>query len=221
MSDSTRRVIGQKDRDNARRLNNIWTSKKEALNLNQTKLAKLCGMTQPTVNQYLNAIIPLNTDAIFKFAAVLEVNPVDIAPEFKKVSPLFSLQKHRPSKRLFAVIGSVSGEKTVPVQELTVDDSTFDPQGSYVALVVDNHQYIANYGLNPGATVILNLLDDPFIKGADIAIRLKGQDRFDLVKVAKTTRDKVHILYHSTNKKSVLLLADILQAYKIHSTIHA
>lgn len=78
----TNRVITEKDRANARRLNNFWKAKKNQLNLDQGKAAKLLGYTaQATISQQLNAKFALNTDAILKWAQLLQVSPSDIDPD--------------------------------------------------------------------------------------------------------------------------------------------
>lgn len=65
------------------RLKKLWHAKKHELDLTQVKLARLLEMSQPTVSQYLNGVIPLNTDAVLQFAQVLQVDPAEIDPDIK------------------------------------------------------------------------------------------------------------------------------------------
>ncbi|MEG3135500.1 helix-turn-helix domain-containing protein [Rouxiella sp. T17] len=67
--------------DNAARLHSIWNQKKVELRLTQEKAADALGFsTQATVSQYLRGKIPLNTDAVLKFAVLLQVRPEEIDP---------------------------------------------------------------------------------------------------------------------------------------------
>ncbi|KAB7895986.1 DNA-binding protein [Serratia sp. Leaf50] len=67
--------------DNAARLHAIWNKKKVELRLTQEKAADALGFsTQATVSQYLRGKIPLNTDAVLKFAVLLQVKPEEIDP---------------------------------------------------------------------------------------------------------------------------------------------
>lgn len=64
----------------SKRLRMIWDRKKKALSLSQEKAAEMYGCTQGNISQYLGGKIPLNTDAIYKFASILEVSPKEIDP---------------------------------------------------------------------------------------------------------------------------------------------
>lgn len=64
----------------------IYKRKKKALGLTQEKLADLCGWkTQAAVSNYMNGVIPLNTDAKIKFASVLEVGVTEIDPQMSSL----------------------------------------------------------------------------------------------------------------------------------------
>lgn len=65
----------------ADRLHSIWRRKKKELSLSQEKAAHIYGCSQGNISQYLNGKIPLNTDAIYKFASILEVSPSEIDPK--------------------------------------------------------------------------------------------------------------------------------------------
>lgn len=57
----------------------IYSRKKKELGLTQEKLADLCGWkTQASVSNYMNGVIPLNTDAKLKLAKALQVSVSEI-----------------------------------------------------------------------------------------------------------------------------------------------
>ncbi|HGW3589806.1 TPA: helix-turn-helix domain-containing protein [Serratia marcescens] len=75
-----------KDQEAAERLRKIWDEKKVTLRLTQEKAADALGFeTQSTVSQYLNGKNPLGTDAVLKFAALLQVRPEEIKPELAEL----------------------------------------------------------------------------------------------------------------------------------------
>lgn len=79
-----KRELTEKEKAIAANLRRLWNNKKDALNIgSQEQLAHLMGFkTQGGVNQYLNARIPLNIEAGFKFAKILRVLPSDINPDW-------------------------------------------------------------------------------------------------------------------------------------------
>lgn len=79
-----RRQLTPAEKASTQRLRYIWDAKKKALGLTQEKAAHLLGWSaQGSVGQYLNGRIPLNTDAILKFADLLQVDPAEIDPQRK------------------------------------------------------------------------------------------------------------------------------------------
>ncbi|KAA9133483.1 helix-turn-helix transcriptional regulator [Marinihelvus fidelis] len=94
----------------ASRLRKIWDEKKTGLGLTQERVgARLGWETQSAVSQYLNGKIPLNLNAVIKFAQVLEVEPESIYPELlqdlsvpyrvsqQKVDPTFHVAEQPPT----------------------------------------------------------------------------------------------------------------------------
>jgi hypothetical protein len=76
-----RRALTPEEKEVSTRLRAIWDAKKDSLGLTQAKAADFFGWdSQGSVSQYLNARIPLNTDAILGFARLLSVKPSDIDP---------------------------------------------------------------------------------------------------------------------------------------------
>lgn len=66
-------------------LRRIWNKKKEQFEINQTDAALKLGWTQGAFSQYLNNITELNQDAIAKLANFLEVDPLEIDPNYNPV----------------------------------------------------------------------------------------------------------------------------------------
>lgn len=76
-----KRELTEPERDCAARLRRIWERKRLALGLTQEKVAYACGWsTQGAFGHYLQGKNPLNIDAVFRLARVLEVDPREIMP---------------------------------------------------------------------------------------------------------------------------------------------
>lgn len=79
-----RRPLTTREKFAQQQLRAIWQAKKKSLDLTQEKAAHQLGWSsQGTVGQYLLGRVPLNTDALLKFAKLLEVKPSDIDPDFQ------------------------------------------------------------------------------------------------------------------------------------------
>lgn len=77
-----KRELTEPERDCAARLRRIWEHKRLSLGLTQEKVAYACGWsTQGAFGHYLQGKNPLNIDAVFRLARVLEVDPREIMPE--------------------------------------------------------------------------------------------------------------------------------------------
>jgi transcriptional regulator with XRE-family HTH domain len=82
----SRRELTAEEKEDAKRLKKIWNSRKESLHLSQVKLAKEMGFSsQAAVSQYLNARLPLNLQAVAKFAQVLRAGVKEISPRYAKM----------------------------------------------------------------------------------------------------------------------------------------
>ncbi|WP_460803446.1 helix-turn-helix domain-containing protein [Microbulbifer agarilyticus] len=79
-----RRPLTAREKIAQQNLRAIWQAKKKALDLTQERAAHQLGWSsQGTVGQYLLGRVPLNTDALLKFAGILHVSPTDIDPDFQ------------------------------------------------------------------------------------------------------------------------------------------
>lgn len=82
MLDMKRKNLSEQDIEAARRLKEIWNSRKDSLGLTQERAAEMMGFTtQGAVSHYLNAQTPLNLETVLKFSALLRVSPEDIRPD--------------------------------------------------------------------------------------------------------------------------------------------
>ena len=72
----------------AEQLRFIWNAKKKVLQLTQEKLAQLCGWSaQSSFNDYLQARVPLNIEAILRISKVLQIHPTEIMPALVDLLP--------------------------------------------------------------------------------------------------------------------------------------
>lgn len=77
-----RRELTETEKKWAANLMKIWQAHKARTGMSQEALAEQLKMTQPAVGQYLNAKLPLNTDAMCLFAKVLGVDVTEIDNTF-------------------------------------------------------------------------------------------------------------------------------------------
>lgn len=82
MTTMKRKSLSEQDIEAARRLKEIWNSRKDSLGLTQERAAEMMGFTtQGAVSHYLNAQTPLNLEAVLKFSGLLQVSPETIRPD--------------------------------------------------------------------------------------------------------------------------------------------
>lgn len=81
-----KRELTASEQDSADRLRKIWERKRLVLGLTQEKVAHACGWTtQGAFGHYLQGKNPLNMEAVFRLARVLEVDPREIMPDLQDV----------------------------------------------------------------------------------------------------------------------------------------
>lgn len=77
------RALTMEELEDARRLKQLWISKKDQLHLSQVKAAKELGYnSQGAISQYINGKVSLNFQAAAKFAKLLRVDIQQISPRF-------------------------------------------------------------------------------------------------------------------------------------------
>lgn len=81
---SKRRELTATEKRMATALAKLWNDKKAQRHFSQLSASNEMGFSsQSSISQYLNAKIPLNTDAKIKFAKFLDVKISDFDPDFK------------------------------------------------------------------------------------------------------------------------------------------
>ena len=65
----------------AERIRATWLRKKEQLGLTQERAAGSVGWSQGMFNHYIHGRKALNTEAVLRFATILDEDPVALAPE--------------------------------------------------------------------------------------------------------------------------------------------
>lgn len=108
------RPLTQDEIADARRLKQLWISKKDQLHLSQVKAAKELGYnSQGAISQYINGKVSLNFQAAAKFAKLLRVEVQDISPRFATL-----MTKPVPTSLdgySAPVVGELGGMKTTAV----------------------------------------------------------------------------------------------------------
>jgi transcriptional regulator with XRE-family HTH domain len=119
-----------------------WNKAKTAGDWTQAKMAKALNMAQPSFNQYLKGIIPLNLEFVLRYCAVLKIDPQTLGVTANVLKPTLTTI---PVKVLFSTSGIIfeNGEvrmiSTIPRNAddlfLVEVDSEFRniPKGSYLA----------------------------------------------------------------------------------------
>lgn len=165
----TNRTITDEDKANAARLAAIWKNKKGQLNLTQKSAAdKLGYKSQSMVSMQLTGEVALNTDAILKWAQLLQVSPAELDPSMSGLS--FTKGAMRLVK--VAIIARMSGEPVGPFE--TVEIMTQMTRQVY-GISVDTT------GFEPfakkGSTLIISRDEEP-VSGDEVFIRLRTGSGF-------------------------------------------
>lgn len=78
----TRKKLSVEQAEAARRLLLLWKARKD-VRLTQQQAAERLGVTAATVSQYLHGVIPLGTDAMLRWAKLLDIEVTEIRPDMK------------------------------------------------------------------------------------------------------------------------------------------
>lgn len=168
-----KRTLTDEDMAAARRLRAIWDEKKSALGLTQEKAARILGFnTQGAVSHFLNGVIPLNTDATLRFAAMLGVSPTNIRPELQGLLGVpegGNLSHTGRAIKVFEDDDPVEeDEVVVPSLELKLSAGTgrlqweIDPHGKQNRY---RREWIQRRQLNPGNLVTMKVDGDSMSPG--------------------------------------------------------
>lgn len=109
-----RRKLTAEEQSWADNLKRLWGARRpplgETKKMSQEKAAELAGWgAQSTVSQYINGVIPLNTDAILTFSKLIPCAAKEINPEF---AVMLKNQQHAEiQQKFFALLEEVGEEK--------------------------------------------------------------------------------------------------------------
>lgn len=123
----------------ATRLKKIWLQKKIELKLTQVAVAKTLGIKQSTLSQYLNGVIPLNTNMVLNLSEILKVEPGAISKSLFRYSRVDKNKSHMVPV-LFSISGLMQGAKDlIPFTKAREGKtkSAQDTDGSMWAVYID------------------------------------------------------------------------------------
>lgn len=83
MARKINKTITPEDIAASKRCFDLWKKKKDEMGINQEQLGELMGVTQSTISSWFHGRTPIGTNALLKFAAVFDVPPTEIRPEFE------------------------------------------------------------------------------------------------------------------------------------------
>ncbi len=122
------------------RLKKIWLQKKIELKLTQVTVAKTLGIKQSTLSQYLNGVIPLNTNMVLNLSEILKVEPGAISKSLFRYSRV-DKNKSYMVPVLFSISGLLQGAKEmIPFTKATkrkTNDFGKDSDQSMWAVYID------------------------------------------------------------------------------------
>ena len=188
---------------------------KADLGLTQVTASKHLGMKQPTFSQYLNAVIPLNTDAVLAFSDLLRVNPVEIDPGLKNVDSLMAFRKSALAKTAVPLIGSISGKTVMGSTPVIAENLPADT--NYGGITVDDHSLL-ELGIPKGSTLCLDLDQDPCIPLRHVVVRLSGQDGFKYFQYLSD--NTYHYMFNDSvlNQKRTIKKTQVLAMHLVAGT---
>lgn len=82
----SRRALSAEEQEWSVSLNRLWQCRNDKSITQEMASERLGYASQATISQYINGVIPLNTDAILGFASLLEVQPGQINPALSHVA---------------------------------------------------------------------------------------------------------------------------------------
>jgi len=170
------------------------------------------GITQPTFSQYVNCVIPLNTDAVLKFADLLRVPPTEIDPSLKNVMTLKPVKHVR--ERHIPLIGSTSGRGILKYASVKV--TNIQDQGVFAGIVVDDNSLLSA-GVSKGAVIVVDLDADPYVRKRNVMLRERGSDSFVFAEYMSSTSNAVTLIDPVADKMLRFRLSRIAQMHLVYT----
>ncbi len=163
------RPITEEDKKRAQRLKALYQTKKKEIGLTQVQCAEKLKISQSAISQFLNAIVPLNTDAILAFAELLETKPSEIDPKLS--------EDRFKTKEMFQpvpIIGTLSNRQPSDYyRKLWLKKPDYHAVGFEVDL--ENPDYEKD-------SILILLLNKKPIKNSKVLLRLRKRNRFQFGK---------------------------------------
>ncbi|QIB67109.1 helix-turn-helix domain-containing protein [Kineobactrum salinum] len=215
MSPPTQRYTATaNDKKRAARLRRIWDSKKGELGLTQKTASRTLGISQPSLSQYLHAVIPLNTEIVFKFAAILRVSPLEIDPSLENVTSLLNYKATNLQQISVSLIGSLTGKSVMGRAPAIVEDLSSD--SNYAGISVDSND-LDEHGIPQGSTLVLDLDKDPRVKNRMVAFRLRNENGYRVGQYMDATSTGHRVAQLLSKAPRVLRSSDILSMHLVQS----
>ena len=108
MATNISRIITTNDKTASIRLKAIYQQKKHSLNITQNGLAELTGWTQGYISHCMTSRVSMSMERLLKWAAILEVDVLEIDPNFTKRFPRMQEAKVpllAPDQKIVGVVG--------------------------------------------------------------------------------------------------------------------
>lgn len=209
-----RKIPTTEDRAKARRLKTIWTQRKAELGLTQIEASKKLNVKQPTLSQYLNCVIPLNTDMILKFSALLRISPSQIDPELKNVNSLFAYNSKKTKAISIPLIGSISGESVLDRTAILTED--IPSTRFFAGIVVDDHS-LSDQGIPKDSTIIVELTETLLNRDGRFAVRLKNNNGYQLVEFQKQPSTSIKLTDVAIGIPRTFLRKNVLAMHPVYT----
>lgn len=203
------RELTAKEKKVAATAKRLFEDRKASLNLNQTSAGKQLGMAQATFGQYLNGVIPCNTDFILKLAALLNVGPEKIDPNVNYTLTR-AMAGSIPLKRI-PLLGTTSGERIIGTIDLQFINEA-DKKQDFYGVMVDAAAYAPSYTLHSVAVAA----PSGFLKPNDhVIVKRKDSLKYEIKYLITIDAESVAIGDLTTSKKEIIPLDELDNLHKI------
>jgi transcriptional regulator with XRE-family HTH domain len=220
MSTKNKRPLTPDERIKAQKLSTLWQKQKLELGLSQQKLSKMLGISQPTLSQYFNGIIPLNTDFIILISSVLRVSPAEIDPKLSKVKTLLSIRSQISPQRLRpSIIGTTSGKRTDMLTAPVALAGHQKLEGNFCAVAVDTADYEKS-GITKACIVVLDMNHDPFQPNRTVAYRLIDCSNFVIAQFISRTSRSAKLIPQNIREEVIIPISEISAVHLVQAISH-
>jgi transcriptional regulator with XRE-family HTH domain len=154
----------------AKRMKARWLPHKEATGMTQEEFAKILGITQPALNQFLNGTTPISNAMIILMCRELGVTPQEMVKGIDFFEPFFTGMITSRVVRVRYKIGATKSKETIVTGEAIQYHVHSDPETDVYAVEIADDVYQPRYF--KGEKVIITAVtpqvgDECFIKLTD------------------------------------------------------